>query len=196
MNLKVRNKLTVGLTGGILCGKSTALRVWKKAGAQTLSCDEIVRKTSARPVVRQKIATVLGVSERAALARKVFSSAAARKKLEDILHPLVYKEIAARLKKSTQIVRVVEVPLLFEANWENFFDITVALITSEKLLAARAKKRGISGADLRLRQRAQMSQTQKAARADICILNDGSTKDLTRKIGALHRALNRIYNVK
>ena len=196
MNLKTQNKVTVGLTGGILCGKSTALHAWKNAGAAVISCDEIVREISARPAVQKKIATALGVTERLELAGKIFASVAARKKLETILHPLVYKEIAAQLKKSKQIVRVVEVPLLFEAKWDKFFDITVALVTPEKFLNARAKKRGLNRKDLLSRQRAQLPQTQKAARADICILNDGSVADLTQKIKTLHKALAKIYNVK
>ena len=196
MSLKTQDKVTVGLTGGILCGKSLALRAWQKAGATVLCCDEIVREISIRPTVQKKIAAALGVTERKEVARNVFASVTARKKLENILHPLVYKEIVARLKKSTTGVRVVEVPLLFEAKWEKFFDITVALITPEKLLSARAKKRGLSRMDLLGRQRAQLSQQEKAARADICVLNDGSVAALTKKINTLHKALSRIYNVK
>ena len=196
MNLKIQNKITVGLTGGILCGKSTALRAWEKAGAFVLSCDEIAREISARPAVRGKIAAALGTAEPAQLAKKVFSAGGARKKLESILHPLIYKEIAARLKKSLQPVRVVEVPLLFEANWEKFFDLTVALAAPEKVLAVRAKKRGIKPADLAARQRAQLPPQTKAARADVCILNDGTEKDLSKKISTLYQAFVKIYNVK
>lgn len=196
MNLKTRNKITVGLTGGILCGKSTALSAWQKAGALVLSCDELVRVISARPEVQRKIHAALGTSDAAELARKVFGSAAARKKLESILHPLVYKEIAARLKNSSNPVRVIEVPLLFEAGWENYFDLTVALLAPEKLLAARAKKRGFTTQDLAARARAQLPQQEKAARADICLVNDATPKHLAQKIQHLHKALCKIYNVK
>lgn len=195
MNL-IHKKITVGLSGGILCGKTTALAAWEKAGAFVLSCDELVREISARPSVQKKIAAALGTCEKAALARKVFADGLARKKLENILHPLVCKEITARLKKSTSPVRVVEVPLLFEAHWEKLFDLTVALLTPEKLLAARAKKRGIGKQDLAARQRAQLSQHEKAARADICLLNDGTAAQLTEKIKNLQNALSKIYNVK
>lgn len=196
MNLKNPKKITVGLSGGILCGKTTALSAWEKAGAFVLSCDELVREISVRPAVQKKITAAFGTCEPAALAHNVFSNAAARRRLEKIVHPLVYKELAARLNKSTQPVRVVEVPLLFEARWEKFFDVTVALLTPEKLLAARAKQRGIGRADWAARRQAQLPQTQKAARADICILNDGTKKDLSDKIKNLQNALSKIYNVK
>ena len=89
-----------------------------------------------------------------------------------------------------------EEPIFFEACWGKFFDLTVALVTPQKLLAARAKKRGIGKTDLAARRRAQLSQEQKAARADICILNDKTEKDLSKKIVSLHQALVKIYNVK
>jgi len=196
MNLKIRNKITVGLTGGILCGKSTALAAWKKAGAYVLSCDELVREISARAAVQKKIAAVFGASDAAQLARKVFASSSARKKLEAILHPLVYKEISVRLKATKNPVRVVEVPLLFEAHWEKYFDLTVALLTPEKLLAARAKKRGFTSKELVKRAKAQWPSYKKAAQADICIVNADTAAVLSKKIQALHHALLTIYNVK
>ena len=55
MKFTASHQLTVGLTGGILCGKSTALRAFASAGAYTLSCDELVREISARPAVQKKI---------------------------------------------------------------------------------------------------------------------------------------------
>ena len=181
MNLTIKNKLTVGLTGGILCGKSSALAVWQKAGAYTISCDELVKQISARPAVQKQIQAALGITERGALTRKVFTNSSARKKLEQILHPLV---------------RVVEVPLLFEAGWEKYFDLTVALVAPTQLLASRTKQRGLTQTDLLRRSKAQWPQTKKAACADICIVNDGTENDLMKKISALHRALCAIYKVK
>ena len=72
----------------------------------------------------------------------------------------------------------------------------MALLTPKKLLAARAKQRGIGRADWAARRQAQLPQEQKAARADICILNDGTKKDLSEKIKNLQNALSKIYNVK
>ncbi len=196
MNFKTRNTLTVGLTGGILCGKSTALRAWHQASAFVLSCDELVREISARPSVQKKIQVLLGSTDRAAQARQVFTQTQTRRKLEQLLHPLVEKEIACRLKSAKACVRVIEVPLLFEADWQDKFDLTIALVAPQKTLAARAKKRGLTQTDLLKRRKAQFSQEQKAALADICIINDRSTKELVVKVEALQHALSKIYNVK
>lgn len=196
MNFKAHNKLTVGLTGGILCGKSTALNSWRRLGAYVLSCDDLVREISARPAVRQQINKALGTVDVAALAAKVFKCTGARKKLESILHPLVEKEIAKKLRASSPFIRVVEVPLLFEAGWEDHFDLTVALVCPEKSLSARSKRRNLSAKDLSNRSKAQWPQARKAARADICLVNAATVAELNRKIAALNRALCKIYNVK
>lgn len=189
MNFKTHGKLTIGLTGGILCGKSAALAAWKQAGVFGLSCDELVQEISSRPTVHKKILALLGTADRAELAKQVFSCEAARRKLENLLHPLVQQEIARQLKQTSAAVRVIEVPLLFEAGWQDLFDVTVVITAPTKVLATRAKKRHMSRTDFLNRSRAQLSQTEKAARADICLVNAGSPADLTCKIKALHQAL-------
>ncbi len=196
MNFKIKNKLTVGVTGGILCGKSTALAAWKQAGAYVISCDEVVKEISARRSVQRKIQALLGTTQREALARKVFTNTAARKQLEQLLHPLLYTEIKRQLRSSKERIRVVEVPLLFEVGWEKNFDVTLAILASQSLLAKRAKQRGMTQADCVKRAHSQWSQTKKAALADICIVNDGTAADLTKKVSALYRALDTIYQVK
>jgi len=196
MNFKARNKLTIGLTGGILCGKSTALQVWQRLGAFVLSCDDLVREISARPSVQKELVSVFGLMDRGELTKRVFTNKQDRLKLEHILHPLVMREIVRRLKKNTAQIRVIEVPLLFEAAWQDKFDLTVALLAPKNVLSARAKKRGLTQTDLLKRSKVQLPQEQKAARADICILNGGSEAELTAKVKILHKAFSKIYNVK
>lgn len=196
MNWKAQEKLTIGLTGGILCGKSTALLAWKSVGAYVLSCDALLREISSRPAIQKKLLAVFGTVDRAALADRVFVSAPLRKKLEGILHPVLLKEISKRLRIAKQRVRVVEVPLLFEAKLEHAFDLTVALVSGEKKRSARAKKRQMSQTDFLRRSHTQLPLIEKAARADICITNDGTGQALHQKIKELHRALCEIYQVK
>jgi len=196
MKEKTQHKLTIGLTGGIGCGKSAVLAAWQQLGAYTLDCDELVREITVRPAVQKQIAAAFGVTEKRALARKVFASCAARKQLEQLLHPLVHREMAKRLRAVSASVRVVEVPLLFEAGWEKDFDITVAVAAPEKQVQARVKQRGLTQTELAARQWAQWPQAQKMACADIAILNQGSITDLKNKISILHRALCKIYHIK
>ncbi|MBR3631730.1 MAG: dephospho-CoA kinase [Elusimicrobiaceae bacterium] len=191
MQVKPIPYLTIGLTGGIAGGKSTALQVWKKAGAFVLSCDELVREISARPIVRRQLQTWWGRLDKTALAKMIFQQPTQREKLERLIHPLVKKEMTARLKKASAPVRVVEVPLLFEAGWENLFDMTVAVIMPEKLRTKCACQRGLSKSDFVKRNKAQWPQLKKAAQADVCIINDGSVKELEQKVCALNNALKK-----
>ena len=196
MNFKTRFHLTIGLTGTIACGKSTTLAAWQKAGVFVLSCDELVREISARPAVAKKISSLLGTTNKVQLAAKIFKSPAARKKLEQLLHPLVLKEVAKRLKTAKQWVRVVEVPLLFEADLKEAFDLTVVVWAPEKQRKQWAAKRGLSCADLEKRSKAQWPQDAKVAQADICIINEGPKSVLERKIYSLQKTLQKIYTAK
>ncbi len=196
MNFKTRSHLVLGLTGGILCGKSTALNAFKKCGAFTLSCDELVREISARPAVQKKITTLSGTHNKQETADKVFSSPSARKKLEALLHPLVACEIKKRLKENKTFLCIVEVPLLFEVSWQDAFDMTLCILANPQVLARRAKARRMSQTDFLRRSRSQFSQTKKAALADICLLNDTSAEELEDKIRAVCGALRKIYQFK
>ena len=195
MNFKTRNQLIIGLTGGILCGKSTALQAFARCGAFTLSCDELVRGISARPTVKRQIAALTGAAEKEKVAQKVFSSGAARKKLEALLHPLVAREIKKRLAKDHTPLRVVEVPLLFEAGWQDAFDLTLCIAAPAAVQTRRLAARHMSKTDFLKRSRAQYDLAQKMTRSDICLLNDATEQALQDKIAQLCRALT-IYQSK
>jgi dephospho-CoA kinase len=70
----------------------------------------------------------------------------------------------------------VEVPLLFEAGMEDVFDRTVAVVADEDVRAERAGDRG--HAAVGARAQAQMSQDEKAQRADFVVRNDGTVEEL------------------
>ncbi len=193
MNFKTEHKLTIGLTGGMLCGKSAALALFAKCGALTLSCDELAREISARPAVRAQIGALFGFSDKRALAQKVFAEPPARKSLENLLHPLILREAALHLSARPHPVRVVEAPLLFECDLQDGFDLTVCVTAPEENLLERAQKRGIDRDDFLKRSKAQFSQTEKARRADICLHNGASLSELEGKISSLCRAFHSIY---
>lgn len=196
MNFTRSRQLTLGLSGGMLCGKSTALAAFKKCGAFTLSCDELAREISARPSVRRQIERLFGSAEPKEVAARAFSDGEARKALEKLLHPLIGRAISLRLKKDKSPVRVVEVPLLFEAGWEDKFDLTLCVAAPEKTLLARAKMRGVEKKDFLRRSKAQWDQQAKALRADVCVLNGGSAAQLEGKIKRLYQALIHIYQAR
>ena len=112
MSFRNKSKWVIGLTGSMLSGKSTALAYFARYGACTLSCDDLARELRSRHTVQRKIQAALGTADKAQLANLVFKSAAKRQALENILHPLLLKEVRAQIKKTDKPCVVVEAPLL------------------------------------------------------------------------------------
>ena len=189
--------LLVGLTGGMAAGKSEALLAFSEAGAETLSTDEVVHGLLATDAVREELAARWGEDildagevDRAAVAERVFADPEELAWMEALLHPMVGREVAAwrtRLDEAVPLA-VVEVPLLFESGMDEAFDTTVAIVTGEAERDRRLAER--DGAATEGREGRQLSQEQKAERADHVIENDGSLADLRSAVAALASSLS------
>ncbi|MDD7578099.1 MAG: dephospho-CoA kinase [Elusimicrobia bacterium] len=196
MTLRVKNKLVMGLTGGIASGKSTALAYFAKNGADTLSADELVRELYGTPAVQKRLAEWFGTYDAAEVAGRVFTDESARKKLEDFLHPLVYDMAVKRIHASQKPFVVFEVPLLFEAGWDKLTDMNVLVVGDPETLDARLASRGISREEYERRLAAQMPDSEKALRANVLFFNGGPKEDLALKVQRLCQALGYIYGFK
>ena len=163
MSFHGKAKCIVGLTGSMLSGKSTALTYFAQCGADTISCDEIVHELYTRPAVLKKMNAALGTADKAQMAQLVFKSAAKRKMLEQILHPLILKEVRARVKACKRNLIVVEVPLLFEAGWDKKTDLNIAVLADPQTLPVRLQGRQLSRAEYVRRTRFQLKDEDKAA---------------------------------
>lgn len=177
--------LFVGLTGGIGSGKSEALAALGRLGVPTLSSDAVVHELLGTEEIRRLLhqrwgGRVLadGDVDRAAVATIVFERPEELSWLEGTLFPRVGERMMAWRAglEAGHDVAVVEVPLLFEAGIEGAFDATVAVVTDEGVRAERAAARGHEG--LAGRGSRQLSQEEKARRADYVIRNDGTIPDL------------------
>lgn len=192
---KQPSKWIIGLTGPILSGKSTALAYFKEAGAYIISCDEIVRQLYTRPAVLKKVQTLLGTSDKAQIANQVFKNAAKRRALEQMLHPLILKEVRLALKQISSRLAVVEAPLLFEAGWNKWTDLTVCVLAAPHTLAARLKERHLTRAQYQARLNTQLPPLEKAARADIVFVHQ-SKKQLKQSVTRFCRAFNVLQSNK
>ena len=184
----------VGLTGGIGAGKSEALAALARLGAATLSSDAVVHELLRTPEVAASVAERMGPEvvdagavDRTALAGRVFDRPDEREWLENLLWPRVGERIARwrdelDARTPRPVAGVVEVPLLFEAGIEGAFDSTVAIVADESVRSSRARGRDHVG--LPSREGRQLSQEEKAARADHVVVNDGD-------LAALERGLSR-----
>lgn len=178
------------MTGGVAAGKSEALAAFARMGLPTVSADQLVHDLLDREPVISKIeerwgpeAVVDGRVDRGAVGSRVFSDPAELEWLEATIHPLVRGEIASWAERVGEGVAVVEVPLLFESEFHDRFDATVAIVAEESVRRERAEARGQIG--LGGREARQLSQAEKAAMADHVIVNDGSVEDLERALAGL-----------
>lgn len=181
----------VGLTGGMGAGKSEALRALERHGAATLSSDAVVHELLQSDEVRGLLAERFGdavASDRAAIASVVFADPGAREWLEGVLWPRVGARIAAwreELDRRDQPPRaaVVEVPLLFESGMEAVFDHTVAVVADDALRSARTSDRDHAATEERHAR--QLSQDEKAERADFAVRNDGTLAELEQELSRI-----------
>jgi dephospho-CoA kinase len=185
----------VGLTGAIGSGKSETLRALDRLGAATLSTDEVAHEALADPEVVKQLSERWGADvapdgnvNRERVGEIVFADSDELRWLESLTHPKVGQRVLewrGALPADTELA-VVEVPLLFEAGMEAFFDgvlVVVAGDRREAWLAARGD-RGVEG-----RSGRQLSEQEKAERANWVVENDGTLEDLEKNLRELWPAL-------
>ena len=186
-------KHLIGLTGTIASGKSTVLKTLADCGAQTFCADEIVRELYQTARVQRQLTQWFGSAQPKEVAKIVFSSAAARRKLEKFLHPLVWNYIQRQLKSCAETWAVVEAPLLWEAGWQRRMDLTVLVVGTPRNLPMRLRQRKLSQAQYKQRLAAQWPVEKKIGLADLVIYNEGSKQLLTTKAKGLYQALENFY---
>ncbi len=204
----MKRGLTIGLTGGMACGKSTVAAVWKSLGAHVIDSDATVHRLLAEDAeIQQAVGEAFGAEtrredgkiDRAALAAIVFNDEAALRRLTDILHP---KTRAYHVNEARRITHgkpdsaaVIDSPLLFESGLDAQMDVTVVVGSSlerqvERALArALAQGTTLTRADIQKRIALQMPLDEKRRRADCVIENDGTIEALRGAAVQLYRAL-------
>ena len=175
----------LGLTGGVGMGKSTAAGFFSQLGAPVVDTDEIARDLvrPGQPALAEilgefggKILASDGALDRGALADKIFSDEAARKKLEAILHPRIrecWQSQVNQWRKEKCPLAVVVIPLLFETQAEASFDKIICAACSPPSQRERLRARGWSAEQIRRRIAAQLPVAQKMARAHFVLWTEG-----------------------
>jgi dephospho-CoA kinase len=178
--------VAVAITGGIGAGKSEALYAFRKAGAATVSSDEIVHHLlRSDPEVKEAIVRELGEGvldeegnvDRKRVAKVVFGDRAKLAFLEGLLHPRVAAEYLSWRDGLAQLpdpprVCVTEVPLLYETGGEARFDKVVVITAPAKL---REQRRRVARDD---RDQRLLPDREKVQRADFHYVNTGTLEEL------------------
>jgi dephospho-CoA kinase len=179
----------VGLTGGMGCGKSVARGVFARLDWMVLDADGICHslydssegefgallrerwgeralKNDGTGLDREKIASI------------VFNSPEERNWLISLVHPAVLQKALEIHASQQDRETLFEVPLLFEANWEGRFDAVIAVWAEDSTRKHRLRERGMTDAEIKKRDSAQMSAERKMEMSDFALINNGGLESL------------------
>lgn len=188
----------VGLTGGIGSGKTAVADAFAKLGIEVIDTDVLAHRLSAagQPGFKAIIAAFGtgmlqpdGELDRAALRRLVFGDAAARARLEAVLHPLIGAEVARRVEILQGAYGVVVVPLLLErAGLRSLVDrILVVDCPEEEQIRRVVARNGLSPTEVRAIMATQFDRAQRLAAADEVLDNAGAPEAIAPQVEALDR---------
>jgi dephospho-CoA kinase len=182
--------IVLGLTGSVGMGKSTAAAMFRRLGVPVHDSDAAVHRLLARhgaavEAVATEFPGVLrpeGGIDRAALGARVFGDAAALKRLERILHPLVRRSqqrFLAAARAARRPLVVLDIPLLYETGGERRCDAVIVVSAPPFLQRARVMARaGMTEARFRAVLAKQLPDAEKRRRADY-VLSSGLGRAVT-----------------
>lgn len=191
--------LTIALTGGIGSGKSEATKIFSSLGVPIVDLDIIAHQLTVekQPLVNQiaeifgqEYLSASGALDRTKMRQLVFANDHARKQLNEILHPAIYREAIKQLQKySNQPYVVLAIPLLEEDSiYATSIDRILVIDCEPEKQIERVKQRSqLTEREIKQIIEAQMPRQTRIKMADDLIENNGSIADLRRKIENLHQ---------
>ena len=189
---------TVGLTGGIGSGKSTVADCFAALGVPVIDTDVLARDLTApgggaldaiRAAFGDTVMQADGSLDRAALRRRVFADAGARRQLEAILHPRIRQAVELELAALAGSYALVVIPLLVETGgYRDLLNRVLVVDCPEALQIARVVARsGLTPDEVKAILAAQASRAERLAAADDVIVNAASPESLPAQVATLHQ---------
>ncbi|HNW26770.1 MAG TPA: dephospho-CoA kinase, partial [Candidatus Gastranaerophilaceae bacterium] len=182
--------IKVAITGNIASGKTAVEEILRKKGYQVLDTDDISHTLLEDKKVKEQIISefekfdIVENNEisRHKLGKIVFTDIKLRKKLEEILHPLIKKEIRRffrQCESKGEKIAFVSVPLLFEVNMQKLFDKIVLVHADTQFRLQRLVSRNnLTIEQAKNRIKIQMPQDEKLKLSDYVIYNNKTSKEL------------------
>ena len=191
----------IGLTGGIGSGKSAAAKILKELGLKVIDLDQITHELmmpselgyiEIKKEFGEKYIDTKGAIDRRLLREEIFSSFDLKKRIESILHPIIFEECNKQLnllKHEKYIVLVI--PLLFETkNYISLIDEALLIDCDLETQIERVMQRdSISKALANRIIKNQMNRQEKQLLADKVILNDGNINHLKTQLDIYYKKL-------
>lgn len=189
--------LIIGLTGGIGSGKTSATRFFAAEGIAIIDADTIAHElTGAQGDAIPNIKKYFGVDfitkngklDRKKMKNRIFSDINSRKKLEEILHPLIQAEIMHRIETAFSPYIIVVAPLLLETGdyCETVTRILVVDCNEEYQISRTVSRDGLSKEDVRTIMATQKPRQERLNQADDVIVNDTDISSLQEKVKLQH----------
>lgn len=192
--------LKVGLTGGIGCGKSSAVAIFRSLGVPIVDADRIAREVvqKGEPALTQLTAvfgaeaiTAEGELDRAWMRAQIFKEPLARTQLEGILHPIIHARIGQAMQsafESGAVYVIVDVPLLVEQGYQSLFDriVVVDCLPSQQLERVRARDQTADSQTQQIMQ-VQASRDLRLQAASDLLDNTSSKEVLELQVNQLHK---------
>ena len=192
----------IGLTGGIGSGKSTAAKILKELGLKVIDLDQITHELmrpgelgyiEIKKEFGEKYMDTKGAIDRKLLREKIFSSLDLKKRIEFILHPIIFEKCNKQLiilKHEKYIVLVI--PLLFETkNYIGLIDESLLIDCDFETQIERVIKRdSVSKALANRIIKNQLNRQEKQLLADKVILNDRNINHLKTQLVSYYKKLH------
>lgn len=198
--------IVAGLTGNFGVGKSEAAQMFKDLGATILDADYIghqcleTDEDCIRKVKRQFGHDVFKNEkiDRSALAKIVFNNVEDRRKLEEIIHPIIRRrildEIGNAQQKNNVGVFIVEAALLIEAGWYKWVDRVIVVQATKELQIKRVQERShMSEEDILKRLQAQYAMKDILKYADYVINNQSTRENMREQVTSIYDQLLAFY---
>lgn len=187
----------VGLTGGIGCGKSAAADEFARLGAAVVDTDAIAHELTrsggaaiveVRRLFGDQYIDARGAMDRAGIRTLVFSDAAAKARLERLLHPMIRAESERRIASANAPYVMHVVPLLLESPdyRQRVARVLVVDCAPQEQVARVQRRSGLGDEEIRRIIDAQTPRNVRLAAADDVIDNSGSIDALHKQVRALH----------
>lgn len=189
--------ITIALTGGIGSGKTTVANLFKELNIPIIDTDIIARQivepgqTAYDAIIKKYGKTVLteqGELDRKKLSDIIFQDSSKRKELENLLHPLIYKEINRLIETLDCLYCIVVIPLLVETGQVSEFDrVLVVDVEPETQVFRTIVRDNIDADKARIIMKNQASREQRLTIADDVINNNDTDRtDISSQVHQLH----------
>lgn len=179
--------MVIGITGSIASGKSLVSNYLIKKGFKVIDADKIAKEVFEKKLKKIKKlfpnAIIGGKIDKKQIALEIFNSKENKEKLENLIHPLVFRKIKQKIKENKERLIFVDLPLLYETNSVNLFDKVVVVYVTKDIQVKRLMERDNIDESYALKKIvSQKSMEEKKNEADFVIDNSKTQEETFRQV--------------